>query len=154
MLLVIGAVAHFTTYLGLNFSVQFPWLWLGLQLSILIHLAINFFYRRRPLFKGTAAYVKEPQLPTYLMILLTCFFLFYAMINFGYYYWVMRYGYPEEMGGQLLLLLPHGQKPLQLSPAQFSLYELYQARKVSGHWMLCHLLPLMGYYDWLTDRVI
>jgi hypothetical protein len=151
-LLAISALAHFATYLGFNFSIQFPWLWLGLQLSYLIHLIIPVVYRRHPLFKGPAAYVKEPQLPTYLMILLTCFFLFYAMINFGYYYWVMRYGYPEEVGGQLLLILPHGQKPLQLSATQFSVYEFYQARKVSGHWMLCHLLPLMGYYDWLTDR--
>jgi hypothetical protein len=153
-LLLISAAAHFSTYVNVNISRDFPWLWLALHLSILIHFAIYWRYKRRPAFKGPAAYVEEPLVVVFLLAILIGFALFYAMINFAYYYWVLRYGYPDQVGGQFFLILPHGQKPLALSPDQFSLDELYQARKVSGHWMLCHLMPLMGYYDWLTDRVV
>jgi len=153
-LLIISAVTHFSSYLGFNFSTQYPDFWLALQLSILTHFAIHAFYKRRPAFKGPSAYVEEPQAPIYLMIVLFTSALFYAMINFAYYEWILRFGYPDVVGGQFLLILPHGQKPVPLSTSQFSLYELFQARKVSGHWMLCHLAALMGYYDWLTDRVV
>ena len=152
-LLLVSAVAHFCTYATVNISRDFPWLWLALHLSILIHFAIHWRYKRRPTFKGPAAYVEEPLVVVFLLAVLIGFALFYAMINFAYYYWVLRYGYPDQVGGQFLLILPRGET-LKLSPDQFSLDELYQARKVSGHWMLCHLMALNGYYDWLTDRVV
>jgi hypothetical protein len=153
-LLLVSTGVHFSLYLGFNFATAYPAVWWGLQLSILIHVLVGAVYKRQPFFRGPSAYVKEPQALIYLTMILVTSTLFYAMINFAHYYWVMRYGYPDTVNGQLLLILPHGQKPVPLSPEQFSLYQLYQARKVSGHWMLCHTLPLLTYYDWLTDRVI
>jgi hypothetical protein len=154
VLLLVSALAHFSSYSGFNFATAYPAVWVGLQISILMHVVIPALYKRNPFFRGPSAYVNEPQAVNFVMAIAVALSLFYAMINFGYYYWVMRYGYPDAVGGQLLLILPHGQKPVPLSPEQCSLYQLYQARKVSGHWMLCHSLPLMTYYDWLTDRVI
>jgi len=61
--------------------------------------------------------------------------------------WHQRRRVPLILCALALMLL------LVSTAAHFSTY-LYQARKVSGHWMFCHLLALMGYYDCLTDRVV
>lgn len=151
-LLIASATAHFSSYLNFNSSTSFPNLWLVFHLSIFFHFAIGFFYKRRPLFSGPSAYVRESQAMLWLMIILFTACLFYAMINFMYYELILRFGYPDIVDGRQLLIVKGGS--IELSAEQFPRYQLYQARKVSGHWMVCHVMALMGYYDWLTDKVV
>lgn len=153
LLLIVCLVAHASLYLNFNFPAHFPYLWIALHLSILTPFVIHAVYKHKPAFKGPAAYVKESTIVNYIVIILISSSLFYALFNFGYYEWVMQFGYPKIVNGEFVLWDHREFVIKKLSATEFYQHELYQARKVSGHWMLFHALPLMGYYEWMTDRV-
>lgn len=143
---------HISLYLDFNFPHQFPSTWLALNLAIFFgYIPLLFPYK--PVFTGTAAYVKETFLVPYIVLISTVPALLLAF--FSYFYWdeALRHGYPELIDGQYYLHFPRGDHLLRITGEEFSKYQLYQARKVSGHWMLCHVLPMMYLYERLTDRV-
>jgi hypothetical protein len=153
VLFLLCAIAHVSLFLNFNYPAHFPHLWLALHLSILTPFVIHAVYKHKPTFKGPAAYVEEPAFITYVATILIASLLFYAIFNFFYYGVFMHFGYPKIVDGEFVLWDHRNFVIKKLSAEEFPRYELYQARKVSGHWMLFHVLPLYGYYDWLTDRV-
>ena len=153
LLLIVCLVVHASLYLNLNFPAHFPRLWMALHLSILTPLVIHAVYKHKPAFTGPAAYVQESALVNYVAVIFICSALLYALFNYAYYESLLRFGYPKIVNGDMVLWDPRNFIIKKLSAPEFYQHELYQARKVSGHWMLFHALPLMGYYDWLTDRV-
>jgi len=152
-LFVLCVGAHASLYFNFNFPAHFPRPWLALHLSIITPFLIRVAYKHKPTFTGPAAYVDEPAIVSYVAVVLIISSLLYAMFNFAYYEWIMDGGYPKIVGGDFVLCGPKDFVIRKLTAPEFNQYELYQARKVSGHWMIFHALPLYQYYDWLTDRV-
>ena len=145
--LVLCTIAHASLYLGFNFQKAFPTLWLILHLSIIVgYIPLPFMYRghEKPNPEEYTAQVPKLLLPFFLLFALS---FPYALFNFVYNNDALKEGYPETINGEQVLVLPHGQQPKKLTPEEYAQAELYQARKTSGHWMLCHFVPCMLLYE-------
>ena len=143
--LIASSFIHFYLYFGFNLAELSPPLWTVMHVSI-IGGWVGIYFLQKSGVRYLVDFSKErsPVLLT-AMTVLFAFFLFYALINFFYHEEALRYGHPDIVNGQQILVLPRGQMP-HLTPEEYASAKLYQARKNSGHWMLFHLVPCMMLY--------
>ena len=143
---VASAAVHFLLYFGFNLSEASPPLWLFMHVSVVGGwVGIYFLQRGGERFGRDISRERAPY-PLVAMTVLYGVFLFYALINFFYYEEALKGGYPGVVDGRQVLVLPHGQGRRPLTPEEFARAEVYRARKNSGHWMVCHLIPCMMLY--------
>jgi tetratricopeptide (TPR) repeat protein len=149
---IIGFVAslilHLSLYTGsdLSTSLSRPWIfmhfaivggWVGL-------LILRKFSVVPPATYGQTAESTFLQIGT----ILFCLFLFFELFNFMYYEErVLRERYPDIIDGQYVMAGYHGAKPRKVTEQEYRQGVIYQARKTSSHWMICHLIPCLLLYD-------
>jgi hypothetical protein len=140
-------IAHVSLYFGFNCQKAFPTLWLMLHLSIIVgYIPLPFLYEKNEQVNPKEYTAKIPKvlLPIVLLFMLA---YPYALFNFVYCNDALKEGYPDTVNGEQVLVLPHGQRPRKLTEEEYAQAELYQARKTSGHWMLCHMIPCIFLYE-------
>jgi hypothetical protein len=156
VLFVASLSAHLSLYAGFNFGMHFPMLWFLLNVSILIGfipLGVKYLSEHysdvpqpastpEPYARGSAQYVGFPNVAELLVGLGMFVILFYPLFNFQYWDSVL-YGHPVAIDGRYFMHYYHGGGLRQISAEDFALKSLYQARKVSGHWMAAHLIAFL-----------
>ena len=154
--IVVTFVVHGALYFGLNLRTAAPNVWTAIQLSILITAAgVVFWYRHSPTLT-TEMYAEmwtgHSTVGLVLTILYTVF-LFYALFNVFYWDRLLHYGFLDFRDGHYVIDL-RGQVVKTLLPSEVPTYQLYQARKYSGHWMICNTVLCLfassnvHYWNW------
>jgi hypothetical protein len=145
--LLASIIVHFSLYFDFSLYEASSNLWLTMQLAIFGGWIGGILLRNSSgTFPGDLGRGRAPKL----LIVLGALFVFsfsYAWINFHYCDDKLKSGYPYIVEGQRFLYVPRGNHYLTLTVEQFHEAELYQARKTSGHWMICHLIPCMVFYE-------
>lgn len=138
---VVSLAVHASLYFGFNMREALPYAWLLLQLSVLGSLAaIAVAYRSTVNLKPE--HYTEHSRVLLIWTVLFVFFLPYALFNFFYTSSLLQEGYLDVVGGEHVIVT-RGRRLITLSAAQLPAYQLYEARKYSGHWMICHLFAFM-----------
>lgn len=147
-----GFLLHAPLYFGLNTRSAYPTAWLLMHLSMVVSWAAVFVAYR--LSRGTVE-VKPDERAAPALVMLTLLFVLcapYAVFNFIHTHELLRGGSLGIVDGENVVLVK-GRVAMRLSPDEVPRYELYEARRVSGHWMLAHLIPgffLYMYVKWNT----
>jgi prepilin signal peptidase PulO-like enzyme (type II secretory pathway) len=154
VLFVASLAAHVSLYVGFNVQARFPTLWFVLNVSILvgfIPLGVRYLSNHfsdvtmpapKPYVPGSAPYVGAPHVAEAIVGAAMGFILFYPFFNLIYCE-EMLHGYPEIIDGRYFMHYYHGGGLHQISPDVFAVKSLYQARKLSGHWMAAHLIAFL-----------
>ena len=134
--IVVTLFVHAALYFGFNLRTSAPNLWTAIQLSLLVTAAgVVFCYRHPPTF------IKEMyEEHSTVLLWLTIFFavfLFYAIFNVFYWDRWLHFGYLDFREGHYVIV-NKGRIVRSLSPSEVPIYQFYQARKYSGHWMICN----------------
>jgi hypothetical protein len=145
--LLASIIVHFSLYFGFSLYEASSNLWLTMQFAIFGGWIGAIMLRNSSgTFPSDLASRRAPQL----LLLMGALFVFsfaYALFNFHYCDDKLKSGYPYMVDGQRFLYVPRGGHYLKLTFEQFHEAGLYQARKTSGHWMICHLIPCMMFYE-------
>ena len=145
--LLASIIVHFSLYFGFSLYEASSILWLTMQLAIFggwVGGIVLINSSRK--FPSDLASRRAPKL-LIVMVALFVFSFSYALINFHYYDSKLKEGHPDIVDGQRVLALAHGAPPQRLTYEEFRQAEIYQAGKTSGHWMICHLIPCMMFYE-------
>jgi len=136
--IAVAFLAHASLYFGFNLKHSAPTLWLLLHLSVAVSgLACIFSYRSPPDFR--AEIFNEHSTALLCLTALFIIFLPYALFNFFYTSSLLHEGYLGVVDGKHVILL-RSEPIMTLGVDELPRYELYEARKYSGHWMICHVL--------------
>jgi len=137
---IFSVFLHSSLFWGYDARTHLPNLWFIMQWSILgSWIGLYLISRQWPAIQLN----RRATTIEIVLGILTVLSIPYALFNFLFLEWVLRGGYPAQIGQGYFLVLSHGASPIALSHHEFLRNMLLQSRKVSGHWVFCHIAPLL-----------
>ena len=141
---------HLTTFLGIDPSKHFPWVW-GLHICIfIVFIPMLFVQGKTPKKDFWARFFTD--LPLWVRSAVAVFFA-YAIINFALFFFLSEGGVPGIRDGKYVLH-NHGHMIRELSEVEYELQKAYVLRGFSGHWMVFYLMPALGFWYRNDERDI
>lgn len=136
--LVVTFAVHFALYFGFNLRIVAPTVWTAIQFSILLTgVGVVICYRW--------AAALPPELDnehsSVLLWLTIMFAVFLPYAGFNYFYneHLMHFGNLDFVGRHHVIVYK-GELVKAISPEELPAYQAYEARRYSGHWMICNVV--------------
>lgn len=149
---VLALCAHIATFFGINPLLLCPYVWLlhvGIFLGILPLLVISHKTDGTRFGRISIKAVFE-SVPKWLKGLFSMISI-YAVMNFGLSAILLGGGSPELWDGAYVLQ-NKGEYIRALTEIEYHLYQSYEVRLFSGHWMLFYFFLSTAYYSYLNRK--
>jgi hypothetical protein len=134
----VSLAVHGALYFGFNMRNAAPTPWTAIQLSILLTGIGVVCCDRNPAKFIDEIYIAHSKVLMWLTILFFVF-LSYACFNFFYNDYLLHYGYLDIVGRHHVIV-NKGRLVKSILPEELPTYQMYEARKYSGHWMICNVI--------------
>jgi hypothetical protein len=138
--LVASAVAHFSTFAGVDPQQVFPAVWL-------LHIGIFIVFIPAVATQNSKRSIQDkksaqfgPLAPVWMKKLTGALFM-YMFINFAIFIYMMSGGSPSQRDGGYVLQ-SHGKVIRQISEHEYHRYRAYEVRGLSGHWMAFYSIAM------------
>lgn len=150
--LVASAVAHFSTFMGINPQRVFPPVWALHVLIFIVWFPVVFSCRniytkenRKDFWK-----IATRNAPTWMKTLCAALFA-YALFNFFFTIFVLNEGgVPSELDGKKVLQ-SHSNVIRELTDEEYETHQAYSVRTFSGHWMIFYALGMTVMYSKMKE---
>ena len=150
--LVASAIAHFSTFFGINPQRVFPPIWALHILIFIVWLPVVLSCRkictkdkRKDFWK-----LATRNAPGWMKVLSTALFA-YAFINFFITIFVLNEGgVPSEINGQKVIH-NHGNVIRELTDNEYETHQAYNVRTFSGHWMIFYAMGMTVLYSRMKE---
>jgi hypothetical protein len=146
--LILSAIAHFSTFLGVNPEKSFPQVWILHILIFVVWIPAVFAYKdngQKDFWKTIAGRV-----PGWMVKMAAVLFA-YAIFNFFFTIFALQKGgVPSEIEGKKVLH-SHGKIIHTLTNKEYEKHKAYSVRAFSGHWMIFYALGMIILYSKIRE---
>lgn len=146
--LVSSAIAHLSTFLGINPQRAFPPVWILHVLIFVVWLPVVFSLRNTLIKNQPRDFwkVATANAPGWMKVLSAALFA-YTFFNFFFTVFVLNQGGgPSEIDGKKVLH-NHGTIIRELTDEEYEAHQAYSVRTFSGHWMIFYALGMTVLYS-------
>jgi hypothetical protein len=154
--LVLSALAHFSTFFGVDVLEICPWIWflhIGIFVVFIPAVVLQKSVAKQRDRKRSSSFSDiAPLAPKWLAKLTTVLFI-YTFINFAIFFvTTAKAGSPEPDGKGGYRLASHGKLIRPITANEYHLYRGREVRGMSGHWMLFYCAALMTIVSAYRER--
>ena len=149
--LVASAIAHFSTFFGINPQRVFPSVWVLHVLIFVVWFPVVISCRKLCTNDNRKDFWKlaTRNSPNWMKRLCVIFFV-YAFFNFFCAFVLSEGGNPSEIDGRKVLS-NHGEIIRELTDEEYDQLQAYEVRGFSGHWLVFYAAGMTVLYSRLRD---